>query len=79
MNEQLSIEESQKLEQKYGMDWICPFCHSSMKIVSKLIRHPEATIEKIPIVLRCVLCDHEESSLAYVDNQKWLIRYKEDK
>lgn len=79
MNEQLSIEESQKLEQKYGMDWMCPKCTSSMHIVSKLIRHPEATIEKIPVVLQCILCDNEESSVAYVENQKWLIRYKEDK
>lgn len=79
MNEQLSIEESQKLKQKYGMDWICPFCHSSMEIVSKLIRHPEATREKIPIVLRCINCKFECTSSAYIDNQEMLTRYKEEK
>ena len=78
MNEQLSMEESQKLEQKYGMDWMCTKCTSSMHIVSKLIRHPEATKESFPIVLRCISCNHEYTSVAYVENQKWLIRYKKE-
>ena len=72
---QLTLEEAQQLEQKYGTDWICPLCSSSMCITQKLIRHQQATREKFPCVLKCVLCDREEIYWVKVDG-KYLVRLR---
>jgi len=75
---QLNREEAKKLHQKYGTDWICPVCHSSMYIVMKLIKHPLATKKKFPSIFRCILCDREEKYWVSVKDN-WLLRLDNDK
>ena len=70
---QYHLEEAKELKQRYGTDWMCPHCHSSMYIISKLIRHPEATKESFPCIFKCILCDNEEKYWVGVD-EKWLVR-----
>lgn len=67
---QLTLEEAKQLEQKYGCSWVCPVCGSSMCIIKKLIRHPQATREIVPCVFRCIICEREEIYWVRVDGNQ---------
>lgn len=70
MISQLTLEESQHIEQKYGCSWMCPVCGSSMRIIKKLIRHPQATREMFPCVFKCIICEKEEIYWTRVDGNQ---------
>jgi len=73
--EQFTREEAKHLKQKHGTDWICPYCHSSMYVVAKLIKHPDADRTKFPCVFRCILCDQIVEEKYWVKvKDNWLVR-----